>query len=119
MRQIPDGRPKRIPLSGIIDRAVLHAKVSFTQKDRGEVMNASFDRSSGLPFHSVAVALLFCVLLGPVGLLYASVTGGVILMLVGLFLVRAKLFILLGLVWLISCVWGVVATNHYNRQLVK
>ena len=82
-------------------------------------MSSSFSRSAGLPFHSVAVALLFCVVLGPVGLLYASVTGGVTLMLAGLFLLRAKLYVLLTLVWLVSCVWGVVATNRYNRNLLR
>ncbi len=72
-----------------------------------------------LPLKSVAVSLIFCVLLGPLGVLYSSIVGGVILILAALLIVKSKLFVLLILVWLVSCVWGVIATNYYNEKIVN
>ena len=71
-----------------------------------------------LPFKSVAVALLFCAILGPVGVLYSSVAGGVAMILLGLIVLRAKLAGPMILIWLISCVWGVAAANRYNKKVL-
>lgn len=80
----------------------------------------SLQKMNGLlPFKSVAGALLFCVILGPVGVLYSSMTGGVVMIIFGLIVIRAKLVGLIILVWLISCVWGVAATNRYNRKILR
>jgi len=46
------------------------------------------------PFRSMAAALLFCVGLGPVGLLYSSLYGGVLMIFLGLLVLRAKLWVL-------------------------
>jgi len=70
------------------------------------------------PLKSVAGALLFCVFLGPVGLLYSSVLGGIILMLFGLLVIRHKLIPLLLFIWVVSCVWGVISTNRYNNKIL-
>lgn len=82
-------------------------------------MSAHDEMPLRLPFRSPAAALIFCILCGPVGLLYASLPGGVVLMVAGLFLLRAKVFVLLGIIWLIACVWGVAATQRYNERLLK
>ena len=81
-------------------------------------MNRVFERPTMLPFRSLAAALLFCVFLGPVGLLYSSLTGGVILIVLALLVLRAKAFALLGILWLIACVWGVFATHYFNRRIL-
>jgi len=72
-----------------------------------------------LPFKSVAITLLFCVFLGPVGVLYSSMTGGVVMILLGLLVLRAKLLGPMILVWLASCVWGVAAANHFNKKILQ
>jgi len=72
-----------------------------------------------LPVKSVAGALLFCIFLGPVGVLYSSVVGSILLMFASFFVLRAKLIPLLLFVWLLSCVWGVVATNRYNNKILR
>lgn len=72
-----------------------------------------------LPFKNVAAALLFCVFLGPVGLLYSSVIGGAALIAIAFIAVIDKFYVVLGLVWLISCVWGVAATNKYNKKIIQ
>ena len=71
-----------------------------------------------LPVKSIATALLFCVVLGPFGLLYSSLTGGVVTMLAALLVIRSKALILLLLVWFVACFWGVAAANRYNDRLL-
>ena len=72
-----------------------------------------------LPFKSVAVALLLCVSLGPVGVLYSSTIGAIIMIILGLFVLRAKLVGPIILLWIISCVLSVVCTNHYNKKIIN
>jgi len=69
-----------------------------------------------LPFKNLAAALLFSVFLGPVGLLYASTVGGVVMIVLGFIVVSSGLPVPIILVWLGSCVWSVVAVNRYNRS---
>ncbi|HSW68951.1 MAG TPA: hypothetical protein VLI69_02165 [Gammaproteobacteria bacterium] len=72
-----------------------------------------------MPLKSVAIALLFCTFLGPVGVLYSSLMGGIVMIVLGLLVLRAKLFGPILLVWLISCVWGVAATNYFNKKVLQ
>jgi membrane protein implicated in regulation of membrane protease activity len=69
-----------------------------------------------LPFKSLAAALLFSVFLGPVGLLYASTIGGVVMIIIGCVVASSLLWVPILIVWLISCVWSVVAVNRYNQR---
>lgn len=72
-----------------------------------------------LPFKNLAVALLFSVILGPVGLLYASSFGGIIMIILGLIVIYSKLLVPMILVWIGSCVWSVLATNRYNEKIAR
>ncbi|MHB1947101.1 MAG: hypothetical protein ACYCQI_03170 [Gammaproteobacteria bacterium] len=72
-----------------------------------------------LPFKSVAGALLFSALLGPVGLLYSSVRGGVVMIILGFIVLSSQLFVPIALVWVGSTIWAVAATNKYNNKLLK
>ncbi len=71
-----------------------------------------------MPFKSVAVALLFSAALGPVGLLYATSLGGIIMIILGFIIVCTKLIVPIIMVWLGSCIWSVLATNRYNKQIL-
>lgn len=71
------------------------------------------------PFKSVAGALLFSVLLGPVGMLYSTVWGGAVMIFFGFIVVSIKFIVPIALVWLISCIWSVAATNRYNAKLLR
>lgn len=70
-----------------------------------------------LPFKSVAAALLFSAILGPVGLLYSSLFGGVIMITIGFVVVSTRLLVPIILLWVLSCIWAVAAVNKYNRKL--
>jgi hypothetical protein len=72
-----------------------------------------------LPFKSAAVAIIFCVLLGPIGLLYASFWGGVIMSVVGIVVISNKFLFPILLCWMICCIWGVRAVEIYNRTLLR
>lgn len=78
-----------------------------------------YRKFSSLPFKSVACALIFCVLLGPVGLLYSSVRGGIIMIILGFIVVSSKLMVPIIIVWLISCIWAAAAVNRFNASLLK
>ena len=58
------------------------------------------------PFKSVAAALLFCALLGPVGLLYATFWGGVWMILLGIVVVSCRFIFPIILLWLIVACGG-------------
>ena len=66
---------------------------------------------------SVGLAFIFALFFGPLGLLYASITGGIIMFLINLVL----LFILpvIGLVisWIICIIWAVIAAQNTNQSV--
>ena len=84
---------------------------------------------------SVGIAILLTLLLGPIGLFYASVLGGVIMSFLPIiltvliiygntdnFLTLASwsvgLFLLLpGTYWLINVIWAVLSVNSHNREI--
>ncbi len=72
-----------------------------------------------LPYKSIAVALLFSVILGPVGVLYASFWGGVCLVIVGIVVVSCQLFFPIILLWLLSCICSVRAAEQYNKKILQ
>lgn len=80
-------------------------------------MNHSFSTSAPLPYKSVAAALLFSVILGPVGLLYASFAGGCLMILLALYVISNQFWVLTALLWLICSVWSVGAVERYNKKI--
>lgn len=75
--------------------------------------------SSPFPLKSTAGALLFCVILGPVGLLYASFWGACFMIPLGLIVVCSKLGFPILLFWIICCIWGVKAVETYNNKILQ
>jgi hypothetical protein len=83
-------------------------------------MTVSYTASrSVLPYKSVAVALLFSVILGPVGLLYSSFRGGIFLILIGMVVVSSRLPFPILLLWIVCAIWAVGAAESYNRKLLQ
>ncbi len=70
-----------------------------------------------LPQKSVAIALLFSVILGPVGLLYASFWGGLSMIVVAIIVISGRFLFLTMVLWLICCIWSVGAVEAYNKRL--
>lgn len=82
----------------------------------GEIamLNTSAPR---LPYKSLAGALLFSVILGPVGLLYASFWGGLTMIAIGIVVISSKFIFPIILLWIICCIWSVGAVESYNRKV--
>ena len=86
-----------------------------------------------VPPKSVGIALLLTLLFGPLGLLYASVVGTLVV-LIGMPLLAVLLGVLLAsgghlmgalgllgvlpMMWVASLVWAVLAVNAHNRRLM-
>lgn len=70
------------------------------------------------PYKSVAGALLFSVLLGPVGLLYASIWGGLFMISFTLFVIINQFYFIAFLCWLFCCILSVAAVESHNKKVV-
>ena len=66
---------------------------------------------------NVGIALLLTFLFGPLGMLYSTVTGGLVMIavtfVVGIFTFGLGLIFL----WPIYLVWGAMAAHNYNQSL--
>ena len=65
---------------------------------------------------SAGLAFLLAFLFGPLGLLYASVVGGLVMICVGIII----FFLTAGLgeifVWIVCIIWAIVAVNNENNN---
>jgi hypothetical protein len=66
---------------------------------------------------SVAVAILLTLFFGPLGLLYASVAGGIVLIILGVIIGIVTFGFGLIVVWIASIIWAVIAANNTNKKL--
>jgi len=67
---------------------------------------------------SVGVALLLTFFFGPLGLLYASVLGGIIMIILSILIGIFTLGIGLIFTWIACIIWAVVAVNMSNKKTV-
>ena len=65
---------------------------------------------------STGVALLLSLFFGPLGLLYASVSGGIIMLVVSLFVGFVTLGIGLIVTNIICVIWAVIAVQNHNKK---
>lgn len=82
-------------------------------------MHRSMTGLPALPFKSVATALVFTVVLGPLGLLYSSFRGGILMLLIGLIVLSSKLMFPIILLWVTCCIWAVKSVEDYNKKLIE
>lgn len=66
---------------------------------------------------SVGLAFLLAFLFGPLGLLYASVTGGIVMFILTGIIGIITLGIGFVLGWIGSIIWAVVAVNNHNKKV--
>ncbi|MGB8151145.1 MAG: hypothetical protein WA304_04425 [Candidatus Cybelea sp.] len=67
---------------------------------------------------SVALALVLTFFFGPLGLLYSSVLGGIIMLVVSVALAAVTFGVSLFLTWPICMVWSAIAASNYNGGLM-
>lgn len=68
---------------------------------------------------SVGVAFLLAFLFGPLGLLYASVVGGIVMIIVSVLVAIVTLGLGLLITWPICIVWAIIAANSANKKMAS
>ena len=75
------------------------------------------------PFKSTAAALLFTLVLGPIGLFYSSIIGGVVMTAFAIAavgnVVQSHSPLPMATVWLFSLLWSMIAVSRYNKKLLN
>ena len=68
---------------------------------------------------SVGISLILTFLFGPLGMLYSTVVGGLVMMVVSLAVGVCTAGIGLLLTWPICIIWGALAVTSYNAKLTR
>lgn len=71
-----------------------------------------------IPTKSVGLAIFLGAAFGPLGLLYSTIIGAVVMFLVNIFVGLVTFGFGLFLTWPICAVWAAVAAQAYNRRLL-
>lgn len=76
------------------------------------------------PFKSMAVAILLALFLGPIGLLYSSFVGGVVMAIIVFIFIAATsanpaVQPLVWIAWLVCPFWAVISSGRHNKKLLK
>lgn len=71
-----------------------------------------------IPTKSVGLAIFLAVFFGPVGLLYSTVTGALVMFFINVLVGLLTLGLGLILTWPICGLWAAVATKSYNAKLL-
>ena len=67
---------------------------------------------------SVAISLLLTFFFGPLGMLYSTIWGAVIMIIMSIIVTPLTLGMGLYLVWPICMIWGALAAASYNKKLL-
>lgn len=68
---------------------------------------------------SMGVAIILTVLFGPLGMLYSTILGGIIMCVISLIVGIVTLGFGLLLTWPICIIWAAVATSSFNKKLLQ
>lgn len=66
---------------------------------------------------SLVASILLTLFFGPLGLIYSSVSGGIIMIIVSILLSIFTLGLGLLVSFPISIIWGILATNAHNAKI--
>ena len=78
------------------------------------------------PTKSIGIALVLALLFGPIGLFYASITGGIVMFfvcgiinLIGLLMLGIGLIITIPLSSILCAIWAYFSVSDYNEKLLN
>ena len=66
---------------------------------------------------SMGITILLTFLFGPLGMLYSTVTGAIVMIIVNVVVAIITLGFGLLITWPVCIIWAAVATNKYNKSL--
>ena len=67
---------------------------------------------------SVGIALILSILFGPLGMLYSTIPGAVVMFIINVIALIATAGLGLFVTWPICAIWAAVAANNKNKQLL-
>jgi len=67
---------------------------------------------------SIAISLILTFLFGALGMLYSTIWGAIIMIVVSIVVATVTLGMGLFLVWPICMIWGALAAASYNKNLL-
>lgn len=67
---------------------------------------------------NMGVSILLTVLFGPLGMLYSTIPGAIIMAIISVILGVVTLGIGLLITWPVCIIWGAVATSSHNKKLI-
>lgn len=70
------------------------------------------------PTKSMGIAIILTVLFGPLGMLYSTIIGGVIMLIASVILGAVTFGLGLLVTWPICIIWAAVAVSSHNRGLL-
>jgi len=67
---------------------------------------------------SVGISLILTILFGPLGMLYSTIWGGIIMIIVSVILSLITAGFSLFITWPICVIWGAIAVSSANRRIL-
>ena len=67
---------------------------------------------------SVGIAILLTVLFGPLGMLYSTIPGAIVMAILSVIIAVVTVGLGLLLTWPICIIWSALAVSSYNKQLL-
>lgn len=67
---------------------------------------------------SIAISLILTFLFGALGMLYSTIWGAIIMIVVSIIVATVTLGMGLFLVWPVCMIWGALAAASYNKKLL-
>nr|VFJ66140.1 MAG: hypothetical protein BECKDK2373B_GA0170837_11613 [Candidatus Kentron sp. DK] len=67
---------------------------------------------------NMGISLILTILFGPLGMLYSTIPGGIIMMILSLIVGILTAGAGLPITWLISIIWGAMAVSRWNKNLL-
>lgn len=67
---------------------------------------------------SVSITILLTVIFGPLGMLYSTIGGAIVMLIITAVVGPLTLGFGLIFIWPICIIWTVIATNSYNKKLL-
>lgn len=68
---------------------------------------------------SMGISILLTFLFGPLGMLYSTIIGAVVMAVISVIAGVVSLGLGLLITWPICVIWGAIATSSYNKKLLS
>jgi len=82
-------------------------------------LNKQPQKFISIPTKNIGLSIILTVLFGPLGMLYSTISGGIIMLVISFIIAIFTLGLGLMIIWPICIIWGAVSTSSYNQKLLS